>query len=123
MEDISHVRKNLVTWGFFTIYFQLFSGKQRTKTIELFQNQFYFWLIPRFFVNLIFTVLQNHFFIHHDFFQEFLKSCCKYLNSKEKILLHFEFLIFLYLAIVCCVAEVELWHMPKFIFLYSPSLS
>ena len=102
--------KILVTWVFFTIYFQLFSGKQRTKTIELFQNQFYFWLIPRFFVNLIFTVLHNHFFIHHDFFREFLKSCCKYLNSKEKYYFILNFFIFSYLAIACCVSEEVLWH-------------
>ncbi len=76
----SHVRKNLVTWVFF-IFLPALLVRKCTKIIELIKFIFIFGTYQDF-PKSCFSVLQKSFLIHHDFFERFLKSCCKYLNSK-----------------------------------------
>ncbi len=122
--------------GIFSIHFQLFSGKQLHQTIELCKFNSIFGSFQDFCVNLLvlyckiiliihhdfsvrflfqshFTVLQNHFLFIMIFFKIF-RILLQVPEFKRKILLHFEFYSFLYLAIAFCGPEVELWHMPSF---------
>ncbi len=84
------------------------------------QIQFYFWLIVRFCMNLLVLYCEIIFFIMTFF--KILKILLQIPEFKRKMLLRFEFYSFLYLAIVFCAPEVELWHMPKFFLLLSVTI-